>query len=93
MRLVVSNHHVRAKHNKCRNTSAIVNETQLGEFQATEEELAGSENELSEVEALLLHPNERKLLLVERIGRLNDTIQMKKTVSIAGSAQLNQLLI
>jgi hypothetical protein len=77
MRLIVSNHHVRAAHNTCRNTSAKDNETRPSEFHATEEELTASEYELSEVEALLLFLNERKLLLQERIGRLNDTIRMK----------------
>jgi hypothetical protein len=48
------------------------------ELQATEKELAASEYELSEVEALLLHLNERKLLLLERIDRLNDTIRIKQ---------------
>jgi hypothetical protein len=48
------------------------------ELQATEEELAALEYELLEVEALLLHLNEMKLLLLERIGRLNDTIRIKQ---------------
>jgi hypothetical protein len=68
---------MRAERNTCRNASAMDNETP-SELQATEEELAASEYELSEVEALLLHLNERKLLLLERIGMLNDTIRMKQ---------------
>jgi len=47
------------------------------EFLATEEELAASQYELSEVEALLLHLNDKKQLLLERIGRLNDAILLK----------------
>jgi hypothetical protein len=47
-------------------------------FQATEEELAASEYELSEMEALILHLNDRKQLLLERMGKLNDAIQLKE---------------
>ena len=47
------------------------------EFLATEEELAASQYELSEVEALLLHPNDKKQLLLERTGKLNDAILLK----------------
>jgi hypothetical protein len=78
MRLIVFNHHVRAENNTCRNTSAMDNQTSSSELQATEEELAASEYELLEVEALLLHLCERKLLLLERTGRLNDTIRMEQ---------------
>jgi len=43
------------------------------ELQCTEEELSASE-----VEALLLHLNERKLLVLERIGRINNAIRMSQ---------------
>jgi hypothetical protein len=77
MRSKVSDDHVRADHNTCRSISALDNKTP-NELQATEEEMAALEYELSEVEALLLHLNERKLPLLERIGRLNNTIRMKQ---------------
>ena len=47
------------------------------EFLATEEELVASQYELSEVEALLLHLSDKKQLLLERTGRLNDAILLK----------------
>lgn len=77
MRLKVSDHHVRAELNTGGNIPAMDNE-RPSELQATEEELSASEYELSEVEALLLHLNERKLLLLERIGRINNAIRMNQ---------------
>jgi hypothetical protein len=72
MRSMASPSHKCTKYNTCRNISGIDNRTQPSEFQVTEEELAASEYELSEVEAQLLHLKDRKQLLLERIGRLND---------------------
>jgi hypothetical protein len=43
-----------------------------------EEELAAAERELSEVEAQLVNLNDRKRLLLDRIGHLKDTILLKK---------------
>lgn len=45
---------------------------------AEEQDLAAAEYELSEVEAQLLHLNDRKQLLLERIGRLKDALLLKK---------------
>jgi hypothetical protein len=71
---VPPHHHVRAEYNTIGNKLHMDNGTRPSEFQATEEELAASQYELSEVEALLLHLNDRKRLLLERIGRLNGAI-------------------
>jgi uncharacterized protein YPO0396 len=78
MRLITSHHHVRPEYNTIGNTLQRDNGTQMSEFQATEEELAASQYKLSEVEALLLHLNDRKQLLSERIGRLNNAILLKQ---------------
>jgi len=76
MSLIASRHHVRPVYNTCVN-SVGDNGTRTYEFLATEEELVASQYELSEVEALLLHLNDKKQLLLERIGRLNDAILLK----------------
>ena len=67
---------MRPVYNTCVN-SVVDNGTRTYEFLATEEELVASQYELSEVEALLLHLNDKKQLLLERIGRLNDAILLK----------------
>jgi hypothetical protein len=43
-----------------------------------EEELAAAEQELSEVEAHLLSLNDRKRLLLDRIGQLKDAVLLRK---------------
>jgi hypothetical protein len=69
---------VRPALNTIVNTIQVDNGTRLSEFQATEEELAASQYELSEVEALLLHLKDKKQLLLEQTGRLNDAILLKR---------------
>jgi len=73
---LIACHHMRPEYNTCVN-SVVDNGTWMYEFLATEEELAASQYELSEVEALLLHPNDKKQLLLERTGKLNDAILLK----------------
>ena len=78
MSVIASRHHVRPEYNTIVNTCRMVNETRPCEFLATEEELAASQYELSKIEALLLHLNDKKQLLLDRIGRLNDAILLKR---------------
>ena len=61
----------------CLHHSLVDNGTRTYEFLATEEELAAMQYELCEVKALLLHLNDKKQLLLERNGRLNDAILLK----------------
>jgi hypothetical protein len=69
------------------------NGTWPSEFQATEEELATLQYKLLEAEVLLLHLNDRKQLLLERIGRLNDAILVKENHQhVYHYGLLNQLL-
>ena len=75
MRVIESRHHVRPECNTSVNSYRMVNDTRPCDFLATEEELAASQYELSEIEALLLHLYDKKKLLLDRIRRLNDAIQ------------------
>jgi hypothetical protein len=69
MSWITPRHHVRPAPNTIVDTIQADNGTRPSEFLATEEEQAASQYELSEAEALLLHPMDKKQLLLERIGR------------------------
>jgi hypothetical protein len=64
MRLMASPPHMLTKYNTVGGITGMGNRAQLSEFQATEEELAASEYELSKVEAQLLHLNDKKTTAV-----------------------------
>ena len=74
MSVIASHHHVRSEYNTIVNTYRRINETRPGDFLAKEEELAASQYELSEIEALLLHLYDKKQLLLDRVGKLNNAI-------------------
>jgi len=78
MNAIASYHHVRPEYSTTTNTYRMINEKRSGDFLATEEELAASQYVLSEVEALLLHLYDKKQLLLDRIGKLNDAISLKR---------------
>jgi hypothetical protein len=75
---MASHHQMCTEYDTNRDTLEMDNGTRPSEFQATKEELAASQYELSEVEALPLHLNNRKQLLLERIGRLSDAILLQQ---------------
>jgi hypothetical protein len=66
------------KYDTNKNASEMDIGTRPCEYQDIEEELTASKYELSAVEALLLHLNDRKQLLLERISRLNDAFLLKR---------------
>jgi hypothetical protein len=70
---------VHPEYNTIRNELQRDNRKPTSDFHATEEELTAMQYELSEVEALLLHLNNKKQLLLERIGRLNDAIVLRQS--------------
>jgi hypothetical protein len=76
MRPIASHCDAHTKLNTSRNVSEMDNGSRPNASQATEEELAASEYELLGVESLILHLNNRKQLLLERISSLNKTIQL-----------------